>query len=83
MVYGVSTTRGETGDPRSTPRVGLSIPQVHQEAAGMDNRHRDPEAFWPREEGEPCRSRATRCEGARTQRTLETGKLDPYPDIRS
>ena len=49
----------------------------------MGNRHRDPEAFWPREEREPCHPRATRDKGARTQRTPETGKLDLYSDIRA
>ena len=49
----------------------------------MGNRHRDPTAFQPREEREPCRSRVTRGEGARAQRAPETGKPDPHPDIRS
>jgi len=49
----------------------------------MDNRHRDPKAFQLRQEREPCGSRVTRGEGARTQRAPETGKLDPYPDIRA
>jgi hypothetical protein len=49
----------------------------------MGNRHRDPTAFQPREEREPCGSRVTRSEGAWARRTPETGKLDPHSDIRA
>jgi hypothetical protein len=49
----------------------------------MGNQYRDPTAFQPREEREPCRSRVTSDKGAWAERTRQTGKLDPYSDIRS
>jgi len=78
-----STPREREGRSATVSRAGPSIPAAHQETAGMGNRHRDPTAFQPREEREPCGSRVTRSEGAWARRTLEAGKLDPYSDIRS